>query len=493
MSAKRPVAVVLDGPPTPAWQARALTGLQASASIEIVEVRLAGAVRRSGTRRLRDALERHVHLISSTDPLSAVEVDPIPAQTAATLVVWLSERSPPDDEARELLWLRHGGLDEPAEDAFARALVRGVPCLASEIILRRDGSAFVAAETTSPIRPFTETLSRTLALWKLAVAVPRAVERLPGLALAAPATGEPASRPPSGAALLVRALATALRAVTVRLLFRRPWSIRVRQHGAEHLCAWGDDEGLVRWRDTHTYADPFLAEHEGRHHLFCEEVPTGAKRGFISHTELRLDGVAAEAPKCVLSAPYHLSYPFVFAHEDDVFMIPETSAVKRIELYRAVEFPHRWERDTVLLEDIDAADATVLEHGGRLWLFVAVAAADASSLDELHLFFSEALRGPWHPHPLNPIVSDVRCARPAGPIQRWGERLVRPGQDGSRRYGWAISLREIDVLSVTAYAEHEIERIEPGRVLGARATHTYAADSRFEAIDLRRRRLRLRR
>jgi hypothetical protein len=69
---------------------------------------------------------------------------------------------------------------------------------------------------------------------------------------------------------------------------------------------------------------------------------------------------------------------------------------------------------------------------------------------------------------------------------------VRPGQDGSHRYGWAVSLREIDVLSVTAYAEHEIERIEPGDVRGARATHAYDADSRFEAIDLRRRRLRLR-
>jgi hypothetical protein len=49
------------------------------------------------------------------------------------------------------------------------------------------------------------------------------------------------------------------------------------------------------------------------------------------------------------------------------------------------------------------------------------------------------------------------------------------------------------VLSETAYAEHELARIEPAEVGGARATHTYTADSRFEAIDLRRRELRLRR
>jgi hypothetical protein len=493
MNAKRPIVVVLDGPPTPAWQAQALRTIEASPSTEVVEVRLVGAVRRSRTRRVRDALERHLFLIIAADALSPVDLKPSSRQAAASLVVWLSERPPPDEEARELLWIRHGGVDGAAEDAFARALVGRAATVASTILLRRGGRTFVAAETISPVRPFSELLSRTLALWKLAAAVPRVVERLPELTLSDGATdGGPASIP-SGVALLLRAGAAGLRAMMVRLLYRRPWSIRVRERGTAPVNAWGGDDGLVRWGDARIYADPFLFEHDGRHHLFCEEVPHDGPRGVISHTELRLDGATADPPKRVLEAPYHLSYPFVFVHQNDVFMIPETSAARRVELYRAVAFPHEWEREAVLLEDINAADATFLVHGDRLWLFAAVAAANASSLDELHLFWSEAIRGPWHPHPCNPVVSDVRCARPAGPIQRWDGQLVRPCQDGSRRYGWAISFREIDALSVTAYAEHEVARLEPGDVLGARATHAYSADSRFEAIDLRRRRLRLRR
>ncbi len=120
-------------------------------------------------------------------------------------------------------------------------------------------------------------------------------------------------------------------------------------------------------------------------------------------------------------------------------------------------------------------------------MFVGVAAPDASLLDELHLYWAGALRGPWHPHARNPVVSDVRCARPAGAVQRWGSRLVRPGQDGSRRYGAAISFREIDALSREDYAEHEIARIDARDVRDARAAHSYSADARFEAIDLRRR------
>lgn len=493
MNAKRLIAVVVDGPPTPAWQAQALRALEASRSTEVVEVRLAGEVRRSRTRRLRDALERHVFVIIAPDALSPVDLKPSSGRAAASLVVWLSERPPPDDEARELLCLRHGGVEGAAEDAFARALASRTPTVASTILLRRGARTFVAAETISAVRPFSETLSRTLALWKLAATVPRVVERLHELTPSEDGThGSPASTP-SSVALLLRAAAAGLRAMIVRLLYRRPWSIRVRVRDTAPLGGWGGDEGLVRWVDGRTYADPFLFEHDGRHHLFCEEIPHDGPRGVISHTELNLDGAPADPPTRVLQAPYHLSYPFVFAHEDEVFMIPETSAARRVELYRAVAFPHEWAREAVLLEDIDAADATILLHDGRLWLFAAVAAANASSLEELHLFWAETLRGPWHAHPGNPVVSDVRCARPAGPIQLWEERLVRPGQDGSRRYGWAISFREIDVLSVTAYAEHEVGRIDPGDVSGARATHAYAADSRFEAIDLRRRRLRLRR
>jgi hypothetical protein len=488
----RSIAVVVDGPPTPAWQARALAGLEASAALDIVELGLAGRARRGVARRLQAAVERHV-FHTGADPDAPIHVGPRASRLPpATLVVWLSERPPPDEEPRDLLSLCHDGVAQPAEDAFSRAALNGGACVISEVRLRTEGSTVVVERTVSGVRPFSVTLGRTLALWKLSAVVPRALERLPGLDLpaAVPAQMGP---PPSTSALLVRAAASVPRALATRLLFRRPWSIRVRQRRLAPTRGWEHDDDLVRWGDAHTYADPFLFEHEGRHHLFCEEVPLGMKRGVISHTELRLDGIPADPPTPVLQASCHLSYPFLFAHAGDVFMIPESSAARRVELHRAVAFPHTWERAAILLYDVSAVDTTILAHDGRLWLFACVAAMGASSADELHVFWAEAPRGPWRPHACNPVASDVRCARPAGAIQRWGTRIVRPSQDCSRRYGGAISFREIDVLSPTAYAEHEIDRLEAGHLDNARATHTYAADGRFEAIDVRRRELRLRR
>jgi hypothetical protein len=488
---RRSVAVVLDGDPTPAWQQRALSGLLSSAALDVVEVRLAGRPRRALMTRWHAAFERRI-LQLGRDPLAPVLVEQSPGGRSSdrdlrTLVVWLAERPLPDGEPRELLYLRHGGRLESADSAFRRALPGETGGVETEVLLRSAGGTVLVDRTASGVRRFSITLGRDLMLWKLAALIPRAVERLPGLDVPAPAS-QPATAVPSTAALVARSAVAWPRILLTRLLFRRPWSIRVRERGSQPTAGWAGAQECVRSRRGHMYADPFLFEHEGRHHLFCEELPPGGRRAVISHTELHLDGTLADPPKPVLQEPHHLSYPFVFAHEGDVFMIPESSAVARVELYRAIEFPHSWHREATLLEDLDAADATLLADGERLWLFVGVAAPDASSLDELHLFSADALRGPWYPHAGNPVVSDVGCARPAGAILRWGSRLVRPGQDGSRRYGGAISFREIDELSSERYTEHEIARLEPGDLGdGARASHTYTADGRFEAIDVRRR------
>jgi hypothetical protein len=484
---------VLDGPPTPLWQERALAGLAESAALELVAVRLAGAWRRGRLARAHAAVERHLFALGP-DALAPVSVEgaydmgDAGAATTAQLTVWLSERPPPANDPGELLCLRHGGRFEPAEQAFRRAALRGAPCIETEALLRCGGEDRVVARTVSGARPFSTTLSRDRALWKLAALVRRAAEQSPGLDLPA-AESASSSRAPTTAELLLRSPSRWLRIVAARLLFSRPWLVRVRERGADPASGWSRPAPAptVRWRPGHVYADPMLLEHEGRHHLFCEEILPGERRGVISHAELHLDGTEASPPAPVLVAPHHLSYPFVFAHAGEIFMIPETSSVRRVELYRAVDFPHEWRHEATLLDGLVASDATLLDHGDRLWLFVGVAVPHGTMLDELHLFSATDVRGPWQPHPRNPIVSDVRCARPAGAIQQWGARLVRPAQDGSRRYGGAISFREIDELSESGYSEHEIARLQPGDLGDARATHTYACDGRFEAIDLRRR------
>ncbi|HEV7751671.1 MAG TPA: hypothetical protein VGO71_09010 [Baekduia sp.] len=493
------VAVVLDGPRPPAWQARALEGLRAATGVEVVAVCRVAGPRPSRAAQRRHALERRLFGIGAgADAVLPVEVPDAGDPGGATdLTVWLAGAAAPALPAgMRRLELVHGDGARPAVETFAFAAARGARTVVTEAWLRTGGSDdVVVARTTSGVRVFSPVVTATFALWKLAALVPVAVQRVaagaaPEAAAPVPAPGpEPVSEP----RLLATVLARWLRITLNRVLFRRPWAVRIRRHGPEPTRGW-EDGGDVHppWRRGHLYADPMLFERGGVHHLFVEDVPPGSPRGVISHVALDGDGRALGELEPVLEAAHHLSYPFVFAHGDEVFMIPETAAARRVELWRADPFPHAWRREAVLLEDVEAVDATVLEHDGRLWMFVGIAAPGSSTLDQLHLFWAADPRGPWTPHPRNPVVSDATCARPGGPVFRHDGELVRPGQDGSRRYGGGLSLRAIDVLSIEAYAEHEVGRIGPEDVRGgAHATHAYTVDGRFEAIDVRLRELRI--
>ena len=154
-----------------------------------------------------------------------------------------------------------------------------------------------------------------------------------------------------------------------------------------------------------------------------------------------------------------------------------------VELFRARRFPVEWEPYAVLLRDIRAWDPTLLRHDGRYWLFAAVAAVGASDSDELCLYWSESLTGPWRPHPRNPVVSDARHSRPAGRILVDGGSLVRPAQDCTGGYGRRIVLNRIEVLSPDEYRETPIGTIEPRWLAGLLRTHTYTVDNGMEAID----------
>ncbi len=118
------------------------------------------------------------------------------------------------------------------------------------------------------------------------------------------------------------------------------------------------------------YADPFPFAHDGRMYLFVEDFDHRRSKAAISVVPFDERGPTGPA-RSVLEEPWHLSYPFVFAHGGQIWMIPESSAARTVNLYRADPFPDRWVREATLIEDVEASDATIVRHGGRLWMFAA--------------------------------------------------------------------------------------------------------------------------
>jgi hypothetical protein len=264
------------------------------------------------------------------------------------------------------------------------------------------------------------------------------------------------------------------------------------------LYSFGTELTLSLWRykrlvppKDRFWADPHVIERGGKYYIFLEELIYATGKGHIAMMTLDAKGRASE-PVTVLDRPYHISYPFVFEHGGETYMIPESVANSTIELYRCVDFPLRWEFQENLMSGVKAVDATLAFHEGRYWLFAnMIENPGGSSWDELFVFHSDAPFGsPWTPHPMNPVVSDVKSARPAGPLFRHRGRLYRPAQDCTRHYGYGLVFARIDVLNEREYSETVVSRASPDFAPDVVATHTFVRAGALSLIDaqIRRRR-----
>ncbi len=231
------------------------------------------------------------------------------------------------------------------------------------------------------------------------------------------------------------------------------------------------------------WADPHVIFRDHCYYIFLEEKLFSKKNAHISVVTLDEKGNYSTATK-VLERPYHLSYPFVFSWQGNDYMIPETSSNKTIELYKCEAFPSEWTLQKVLMQDVIAVDCTLHEHNGKWFMFVNISQhAAMSKNDELHIYFSDTPTGTWQPHPQNPVVSDVRRARPAGKIFSFNNKLYRPSQDCSVTYGYGIRINEILELTMQNYSEKEIDFIEPLWDKSIYGVHSFSFENNLTLID----------
>ena len=232
------------------------------------------------------------------------------------------------------------------------------------------------------------------------------------------------------------------------------------------------------------WADPCLVETNSTPYIFLEVFDARTKKGNLAVMAGRADG-SWHLPQTVLEKPYHLSYPFVFEVDSKFYLVPESAGVGRIDLFRCVQFPLRWEFDHTLINNIQARDTTLFFHDGTWWLFTAAAPTKAQGANvELDLFFTkDFLRGDWEAHPQNPVCSDIRQARPAGAIfSRFG-KLYRPSQDCSGGYGSGIDIHEIELLTREGYRERLVTSIRPTWDARVRGMHTLSRSNRLCVVD----------
>lgn len=218
------------------------------------------------------------------------------------------------------------------------------------------------------------------------------------------------------------------------------------------------------------WADPFPWIKDGRAYIFIEEIPSPGAKGQIAVFDVTHPLEKGQLPITVVKSDTHLSYPFLFSYQGELFLLPESYQNRTIDIYRCKKFPYEWEFHARIFDDIGANDTTLFKVDDRWWMFTNI--SGESFDDELFLYYAESPLGPWNPHKKNPVISDVSRARPAGNVFYYGEKIYRPSQDCSICYGYAISINRIAKLTPTVYSEEYVCRILPDWYPNLLATHT---------------------
>ena len=202
-------------------------------------------------------------------------------------------------------------------------------------------------------------------------------------------------------------------------------------------------------------ADPFGFTAANREYIIYEKFNWEKNKGHIEVIERLTQKVVFK-----LKADFHFSYPFVFEDGNEIYIIPETHQTNSIDLYQWNDNKQEMQLVKTIIDNFPGVDNSILKHNNKYWLFCTTSKHKMAD-HQLNLFYADELTGEWTPHPLNPIVTSINSARPAGSFIKIDGKIIRPSQNSGNTYGGKIVLNEITELTETTYSEKKVEVIAP--------------------------------
>ena len=186
-------------------------------------------------------------------------------------------------------------------------------------------------------------------------------------------------------------------------------------------------------KEGHYIADPFFIKEKDTFYLFVELK--GEREADIA-LFTSPDGLDYKYKGIVLDESFHLSFPQVFRHKNEFYMLPETSQTENVILYKASNFPYSWKKTDTLIKNRKLKDPAILLSEG-LNLIVSV-----DDHMQQFMFTADSLNGTWK-EAENYNGSLGNETRPGGRFFELNGNYYLPVQDRKYGYGSAISIFKI--------------------------------------------------
>ena len=265
-------------------------------------------------------------------------------------------------------------------------------------------------------------------------------------------------------------------------LFNPKWILIVYSNNKKLLTNQNisDTYKLNQFTNKTGLADPFIIERQDKTYIFAESIDENGFGKIICFDVNKKENVYSD----VIVEKYHLSYPFVFKYNDEIYMIPESSENRTVNLYKSTSFPLKWVFQKYLFENIDLVDSTLLFHNNLWWMFSNSKLFSDSFNEELSIFYSTNPLENWKPHKANPVKTDIRFTRGAGNFIKISGEIYRPVQDCSTKYGFQIHYMKITKLTKFEFQEKLVAKLTPQKSRNEKRTHTINSVEKYTVLDI---------
>ncbi|MDE6420865.1 MAG: hypothetical protein K2K87_10105 [Lachnospiraceae bacterium] len=248
---------------------------------------------------------------------------------------------------------------------------------------------------------------------------------------------------------------------------------------------------------SYWYADPILVRSDHCNYVFMEIFDRKRQKGLIGYSTI--EGEHMTSPRIILEEKWHLSFPMIFIHDHTFYMIPESSEISSLCLYRCARFPDHWELCAKFPTEDPLVDTIVWDQTeDNIRLLSCANPKDAPLTCKWMQYDLSCTDGKWELHPVSSYNAGTDFdyhSRNAGPlcIGTTPGIVIHPVQiSTSSTYGKELYLYRYDkdgkdpkkeeLLQKLSVQDYRIPSLKHHKLYG---THTYGINEQYEVIDIK--------
>lgn len=227
------------------------------------------------------------------------------------------------------------------------------------------------------------------------------------------------------------------------------------------------------------FADPHVVKKYKDHFIFFEDYSTTKKKGSISC--LKIDKKNNQKYyENILTTSYHLSFPFIFKYKNKFYLVPESSEINSINIYKCIKFPNKWKFYKTILKS-RSVDHIIFKYK-KCWYLLNNEKNMKNIYSKLVGYKNEnPLSDKWKR--INISKNSLLLGRNAGFFKSKKSKYRVSQSYLPGRYGAGVFINRINDISTTSYNENIEKKIFPNLFSKKKGIHTLNSVENFTVFD----------